>query len=139
MDSAHNLAQLRARKAELVKRLGAADYFRPGSLVGRFRKCGKPYCHCAHDGSPGHGPSWSLTRAVDGKTVTRIIPSAAVEQTKEQIAEYQRFKETVDELVETNVLICDTLLEARQESGTADGTPAGGEKGGSKRRSKRRS
>ena len=84
----------------------------PGSLVGRFRKCGKVSCHCAQPASEAHGPSWSLTRAVEGKTVTKVIPpGSAVEQTKAQIAEYRRFRKLVKELIELNVQICDQKLE----------------------------
>jgi hypothetical protein len=61
---------------------------RPGSLVKRYRACGKPTCHCAQKGDRGHGPSWSLTRPVAGKTVTKVIPPNAVEATQAQFAEY---------------------------------------------------
>jgi hypothetical protein len=63
---------------------------RPGSLVDRYRKCGKPNCHCAAEEAGGHGPSWSLTRQLGGKTITKIIPVTAVPQTRQQIAEYVR-------------------------------------------------
>jgi len=121
-----SLSALRKRRAALLAGIGALSDFRPGSLVERYRKCGKPRCHCAREGSPGHGPSWSLTRGVAGKTVTKIIKAEAVESTREQIAEYHHFQQLVRELVETNVKICDVLLEA--ESGT---DPQEGEKKGS--------
>jgi hypothetical protein len=71
--------------------------------------------------------------------VTRIIPAAAVDQTQEQIAEYHRFRQTVDELVETNVLICDTLLELPGGSETAAPDTVAAEKGGSRQPSRKRS
>ena len=43
------------------------------SLVARFRKCQR--IATAAEGAPGHGPSWSLTHGVRGKTVTRVIPA----------------------------------------------------------------
>ena len=75
-------------------------------MVARYRKCGKPYCHCAKEGSRGHGPSWSLTRQVAGKTVTRIIPPAAVAQTQAQIAECQRLRRLTGELIEVSDALC---------------------------------
>jgi hypothetical protein len=51
---------------------------------------------------------------VAGKTVTRIIPPAAVEETRRQIAEYHRFRELVRKLVETNDQLCDTRLRASE-------------------------
>lgn len=137
MDTPQKLDQLHARKALLLKQIEYLQSFRPGSLVARFRKCRKPYCHCAHAGSPGQGPSWSLTRAVGGKTVTKIIPLAAVDQTKNYLSEYKRFQENVADLIETNICICDTLLELQHGTSTATDIPTVAEKRGSKKHSPR--
>lgn len=94
----------------LKEKILALDLFRPGSLTGRYRKCGKPNCHCAKDGAPGHGPSWSLTRAIDGKTKTTIIPDPAVESVKTQIANHKQFQHLVKELVEANVQLSDLQI-----------------------------
>src|SRR3972149_10658863 len=91
--------KLEQRRADLKVKLGEAGDLRPGSLVERYRRCGKPGCHCAGRGSDGHGPSWSLTREVAGKTVTRVIPPEAVARTREQIAEDRRFRGLVRGLV----------------------------------------
>ncbi len=105
--------------------------FRVGSFVGRYRKCGRPWCHCARVDSPGHGPSWSLTRSVEGKTVTKIIPTEAVETVQQQIARYHRFQEVIHDLVETNTQICDALLATGSDEQVG---PEGVEKRGSSRR-----
>lgn len=107
-----SLQRLEIERERLKQELAQVGDMRPGSLVGRFRKCGKASCHCARPNSKSHGPSWSLTRAVEGKTVTRVIPpGSAVEQTKAQVAEYRRFRDLVHRLVELNVQICDQKLE----------------------------
>jgi len=61
--------------------------------------------HCQPD-EPGHGPSWSLTHNVKGKTTTKIIPKAFVPQTREHITEYQRLRHLTSDLVEVNEKIC---------------------------------
>lgn len=129
MNPAATLTALRKHKKHLLNQIVSFPDFRPGSLIGRYRKCGKLQCHCAREDSPGHGPCWSLTRTVNGKTVTKIIKPEAVETSTHQIAEYHRFQQVIHELVETNVKICDTLLEvdADEQEG-----PEGAEKGGSK-------
>jgi hypothetical protein len=44
-----------------------------------------------------------VTHAVKGKTVSKAIPSGpAVERTRAQLAEYQRFRELSRDLVATN-------------------------------------
>jgi hypothetical protein len=111
--------RLEKRRAELRAELAAVGDLRPGSLVGRYRKCGKPNCHCATDPAGGHGPSWSLTRQVGGKTVTRIIPADGVEQTRQQIAEYQRLRRLTRELVEVSERLCEARLAAPETAAEA--------------------
>jgi hypothetical protein len=106
------LEELQNRDRELKARLAQLGEMRPGSLVERYRRCGKPNCHCARRGDRGHGPMWMVTHAVEGKTVSKAIPSGpAVERTRSQIAEHQRFRELARELVATNEQICDVRLE----------------------------
>ena len=118
MDQSTDLQELMAKKEQMLSTIASLSDFRPGSLVERYRRCGKPYCHCAKPGAKGHGPSYSLTRSVKGKTVTKIIPKNAVETTNKQLQEYQRFREAVSELVETNERICDVQLEAQKAAST---------------------
>lgn len=106
--------QLRRRRDEIKSELGRVDDFRPGSLVSRYRQCGSQGCHCVHEQDPGHGPSWSLTREIGGKTVTHVIPSGAVEQTQQQVAEHRRFRTLVRELVETSEQLCEAMLTASE-------------------------
>lgn len=102
---------LMQQRIQIQDEIAHLEAFRPGSLTPRFRKCGKPNCHCAQEGDPGHGPTWSLTRPVHGKTKTVVVPLEAVEETKAQIERYRRFRELTKQLVEVNVLIADESLE----------------------------
>jgi hypothetical protein len=125
------VAELERRWAAVRAALGAVGELRPGALVSRYRACGKPTCHCAQPGDPGHGPCWSLTRVVGGKTVTKIIPAAAAAQTHAQIAEHRRFRELARELVEVGEQLCNARL-------TDAASPEAAQKGGSARPSRRR-
>ena len=109
-----SLEQLEVKGADLKAALARIGDMRPGSLSETYGKCGKPTCHCAKSGSPGHGPSWLLTRTVDGKTVAQRIPSGpAVEQSKRQVAEYKRFREVARERREIRNKICDLRRRGR--------------------------
>lgn len=102
-----------AKRAELKAQIAKIGDMRPGSLVEHYRKCGKASCHCAQTGSRGHGPQWLVTHAIAGKTVTKVIPAGpAVERTREQIAEYQHFRDVSRELVQTSERICNAHLDA---------------------------
>jgi len=106
-----SLKALRDRRDQLMSSLAQVDDLRPGFLTARFRRCGKPNCHCAQKDSPGHGPSYSLTHRVGGKTVTQVIPQGpAVERAKAQIAEYRRFRNLVRELIAVSEQICSAQL-----------------------------
>src|ERR1700740_1429363 len=105
------LRTLREKRDHLTASLALLGDLRPGFLTARFRKCGKPNCHCAQKDSPGHGPSYSLTHRFGGKTVTQVIPKGpAVERAKAQIAEYRRFRNLVRELIAVSEQICSAQL-----------------------------
>ena len=110
-----SLKALRDRRDQLAASLARVDDLRPGFLTVRFRKCGKPNCHCAQKDSPGHGTSYSLTHRVGGKTVTQVIPQGpAVERAKAQIAEYRRFRNLVRELIVVSEQICSAQVRDSQ-------------------------
>jgi len=115
-----SLDDLQRERSRLEVALTQMDDLRPGSLVERFRKCGKPTCHCAKPDSPGHGPSYSLTREVASKTVTRIIPPSGVAQTQRQIAEYKRFRDWSREFVQVSEKICDAQLQVTTDSASRE-------------------
>ena len=111
MSASPDLTALQRQRDELQSQLAQIGEMRPGSLVARFRKCGKPTCHCAKKGAQGHGPSHSLTWPVAGKTVTRVIPvGAAVEQTRQQLDQCHRFRQLVQQLLAVSEQICDWQL-----------------------------
>jgi hypothetical protein len=113
MGQSAEVTSLRLKRDQLTAAIAQIHDMRPGSLVARFRKCGKPSCHCAKKGAKGHGPSYSLTHPVAGKTVTHIIPAGpAVAVTRRQVEEYHRFRELVQQLIVVSEQICD--LELRQ-------------------------
>ena len=102
--------QLQAKTRELKTAIGVLGDMFPGSLVQRYRKCGKPNCHCAKKGAKGHGPSWVVTREIEGRTLTRTIPDEAVEQIRAETDEYKHFRQLSHELIETSAILSDIRL-----------------------------
>jgi len=126
------MEQLLLQSQTLKTRIAEVGDMRPGSLVERYRKCGKPNCRCAKRGAQGHGPDWILTREVNGKTVTKAIPAgSAVQQTRAQIEEYKRFRELTRELVQVNERLCDARLHS------SEAAPGGVKKNRARRRTGR--
>ncbi len=110
--------QLQVKARELKTAIGALGDMFPGSLVQRYRKCGKPNCHCAKKDAQGHGPSWVVTREIEGRTLTKSIPEQAVEQIRAETEEYKHFRELSHELVETSAQLGELRL---QEAGADAG------------------
>ena len=120
-DFAQSLELLRRKRDSIRDELAQVGDLRPGSLTERFRKCGKPSCHCAKQGARGHGPSFSLTHPVKGKTITHIIPPGpALDRTREQIAEYHRFRDLTRTLIDTSEQLCDLQLHSGESTGPAE-------------------
>jgi len=96
---------------QLVTELAQPQPMRRGSLSERTMKCGKTGCACADDPKARHGPYFSLTQAVEGKTRSRFLtaPRAAVAQ--QQIAAGRQFRERVDTYWEA----CEEWADAEME------------------------
>ena len=76
------LSELRRKRRTIQDQLAALGDLRPGSLTPRYRKCGKPSCHCA-----ARRPRTRTELVVDlGRPGRPGSPAEAVEQTRAQIA-----------------------------------------------------
>jgi hypothetical protein len=74
---------------------------------------------------------------VDGKTVTKIIPPAAVEQTQKQIAEYKRFRELARDFVDVSEKVCDAQLHGAAGDSNPTVKKNGARQGGARWRGRR--
>lgn len=130
-----SLDELEEQRARLHAQLADTGDFRRGSVSENYRRCGKPNCACAQPDHPGHGPRYLWTRTVPGRgSRGRQLSSSELEKVRGELANYQRFADLSERIVEVNEAIC----EARPPDGVATATPSAGteaEKGGSATRS----
>lgn len=117
----------------LAGRLGESHQMRRGSVSVRFMKCGKDGCSCAEDPEARHGPYFTLTRSVKGKTQSRYLSPEQAETAKRQIEAGHEFRETVERYWDACEEWSDELLSPR------NGSIGSAQKKGSKKRSKRKS
>jgi len=102
-----SLARLESEKTELLGQIAAVGDLRRGSISTTSGKCGKPTCHCAKPGDPGHGPNYRLTRKVRGKTVTETFASpAALRKAQGEVAEFHHFQDLCEKVVIVSEDIC---------------------------------
>jgi hypothetical protein len=66
-------ADERRRQAEIAAALAQLGFCLPGTLTERRTRCSSPGCHCRATPPVLHGPYYSWTRKVAGKTVTRTL------------------------------------------------------------------
>ena len=72
-----------------------------GSLIERYKRCGKPGCKCA-DG-PGHGPKYYLSVSYPGlRPQMDYVPQESYAQTAEFLANYHRAREILEAICEIN-------------------------------------
>ena len=117
----------------LVTELADVIPMRRGSVSERTIKCSKPGCACAQDPKARHGPYFSFTHAVGGKTQSRFLTAEEADLVRQQIDAGRKFRGRVDALWEASEQWADSQL--------ADLSASSGEakKGGSKRVSKTKS
>jgi len=102
-----DLSALETTRTAVLRRISQLGDFRPGSINLAFRRCGKASCHCSSPKDPGHGPNFLLTYKVEGKTVSEILPDhTAVKKAEREIAEFRRFEELRQTLIEVSQKIC---------------------------------
>jgi len=131
------MSKKRGREGEWSQAADAFGQPRPlrrGSLTERFVKCSKPGCACAVDEDARHGPYYSLTRAISGRTKTRLVNTEEAPVVSRQIEAGRRFRKEIEAYWQECERHADAELEA------LPGASVGGaKKRGSKRKSRRKS
>ena len=122
-----------SRVAQLAAELSQPEPIRRGSLYERRMKCGQAACPCQRDSKAAHGPYFTLTQKVEGKTRSRYVAAEQVATLRRQIAGGRQFRERVEAYWEASEQWADEQL------GPAVAASEAAEKKGSKRRSTTRS
>ena len=92
---------LRRRRRQQLRQLPPLDCLHRGSLIERYKRCGKPGCKCAR--GPGHGPKYYLSISYYGERPQMdYIPQDHYRQTSEYLANYRRLRQILDEICAIN-------------------------------------
>jgi len=95
-----SIPSIEARIHQIQHELASLGDFRVGTLSQQFNVCGKPHCKCKADPPERHGPYYRLSFTRKGKGHTRSVRIADVETVKQQVNNYTRFKDLVQEWVD---------------------------------------
>ena len=118
----------------LAQQLADPRPMRRGSLTERYVKCNKEGCPCGEDEDDRHGPYYSVSRVVKGRTKSRWLDAGHVDTVQRQIESGQQFREHVEAYWQACERWADTELESSPVASQEDA-----EKKGSKQQSKLRS
>ena len=80
----------------LAQRLADAKPMRRGSLSERYVKCSKPDCACSEDADARHGPYYSVSRVVEGKTQSRWLNAEAARIVRRRVELGQQFRKQIE-------------------------------------------
>jgi len=103
--------QLKRRQKELLRKLPPLDAMLRGSLIERFKRCGKPTCWCAK--GKGHGPKYYLSVSRPGASRPEMdyVPQEYKEHVELLLGNYKMAREILEEICGINR----ELLSRREE------------------------
>jgi hypothetical protein len=91
------------RRERLLRRLPDLQKILRGSLVERYRRCGRANCHCARRGDPGHGPAYYLVVTIGpGRTAQVYVPPAQKQQVQRWLENFRTARQTLEEISTIN-------------------------------------
>lgn len=102
MNLSDSAAALRKRRQTLVKQLGRLEPFiLRGSLIERFKRCGKAGCKCAQ--GPGHGPKYYLSISQPGtRPQMDYVPTERIQQVSEYLHNFQQVRQLLEQICNLN-------------------------------------
>lgn len=127
---------LEIRRSLLQEQLAHVGDLRLGSLIHRYRRCGKPTCACADPGHTGHG-GWIISKSIGRKTVMSTVPNEEdLPRVRQQLEEGRRFWRLAQEFAE----VSDELSRRKLSEASAKGeAKKGASRKSSRTKSQRRS
>jgi hypothetical protein len=102
---------LKRRRQELLRSLPPLDEVIRGSLIERYKRCGKPTCWCATE--KGHGPKYylSVSRPGSSRPEMDYVPQEYKEQVDLLLSNYKVVRDILEEICSINR----ELLSRREE------------------------
>ena len=103
-------AALRRRRRSLLGNMPSLERIMRGSLIERYKRCGRPGCHCAK--GRGHGPKVYLSVSVSGERPQMdYVPNARGEEVRELVENFNKAREILNEICAINT----ELLRRKEE------------------------
>jgi hypothetical protein len=107
---ANRETQLEVEIGKVKEELAGLGDLRPGSLSTQFNVCGSPNCKCKADPPQKHGPYFQVSFTRKGKGSTKFVKEDDLPTIREQLRNYERMKELVDQWIELSMELSNLRL-----------------------------
>jgi hypothetical protein len=99
--SGKSSSALRRRRRELLHKLPPLDAILRGSLIERYKRCGKPGCKCAE--GPGHGPKYYLSVSFPGERPQMdYVPQEDLPTARALVENFHQVRTALEEVCSIN-------------------------------------
>jgi hypothetical protein len=112
------------RLAEEIARVASAGPVLPGTLTRRYTRCGREGCRCMADPPILHGPYWSWTRKINGKTVTRYLSDEEARNYEAWFDNAKRLRDLLGELEAVGLRVLEDGSPPHHRGGAKPASPA---------------
>ena len=109
---------LEQRIQSIKREISALGDLRPGALSLQYNICGSPSCRCKADPPRKHGPYSQISFTWHGKSTTQSVREDELDEVRQQLENYRRLRDLVDEWV--SLALESSTLRLRQRRGDAD-------------------
>ena len=123
-----------AEVLNFAQQLSNPKPMRRGSVTERYVKCNKEGCLCGEREDNRHGPYYSVSRVVKGRTTSRWLDARQADTVRRQVEDGQQFRKNIEAYWQA----CERWADAELETPEAAARGAA-EKKGFKKRSNPRS
>ena len=89
---------------------------RPGALSMQYNVCGNPSCRCKADPPIKHGPYPQVSFTWHGKSTTQFVRDADVGEVRQQLENYRRLRDLVDEWIGLALELSRLRLRQRRDA-----------------------
>jgi len=107
---------LDGRIQSIKEEIAALGDLRPGAMSLQYNICGNPSCRCKADPPVKHGPYPQVSFTWHGKSSSQFVRQEDVEEVRQQLENYHRLRDLVDEWIGLALELSRLRLRERREA-----------------------
>ncbi len=107
---------LEGRIQSIKGKIAALGDLRPGAMSLQYNICGNPSCRCKADPPVKHGPYPQVSFTWHGKSSSQFVRQEDVEEVRQQLENYHRLRDLVDEWISLALELSRLRLRERREA-----------------------